>query len=70
MIYYSIIPMDFIMKQPPEKYPDTVEINYKGEIVQAIPMGNNKYMITRLISTSPKAYLNPIYQPGNVIKLN
>jgi len=70
MIYYSILPMDFIMNQPTEKYPETLEINYKGETVEAIPMGNNRYMITRLISTSPKAYLNPAFQPGNIITGN
>jgi hypothetical protein len=46
-----------------------VEIKYKGEKVLAAAMGNNEYMITRVISTLPKVYLNPELQPGTIIRL-
>lgn len=72
MILYSIIPADIVFngynqeKKEDIKY---VELEYQGEKIQAIPVSNSEYIITRLISTSPKAYLRPGLQPGTVIKV-
>lgn len=46
------------------------EINYLGEKVMVYPLENNRYVINRIFSTSPKAYLNPKLQPGRIINRN
>jgi len=72
VILYSIIPADIVFdgfdseKKSSMKF---VELEYMGEKIQAIPVSNGEYIIARLLSTSPKAYLNPALQPGNVIKV-
>lgn len=74
MILYSIMPVDIVFRN--FDYGDEVkyfETEYMGEKVQVADIGNNKYRINKIISTSPQAYLNPGLQPGNIIsniKLN
>jgi hypothetical protein len=70
VILHSIIPYEKIYEGYTENnIKEFVEINYKGEKVLAAAMGNSEYMITRVISTWPKAYLNPELQPGTIIRL-
>jgi hypothetical protein len=69
MIMHSIIPNEIIFsnveKSSDYKY---FEMEYLGERVQVIAGIDNKYVINRIISTSPKAYLNPNLQPGVIIE--
>jgi hypothetical protein len=69
VIYYSIIPLEVVfgptLENQQKKF---IEIDYLGEKVEVMPTENNKYVINRLISTSPKAYLNPKLQPGSIIE--
>ena len=71
MILYSIIPADVVFDgfDSSKNNMRFVELEYMGEKIQAIPESNGEYIIARLLSTSPKAYLNPALQPGNVIKV-
>ncbi|HPD01657.1 MAG TPA: YlzJ-like family protein, partial [Acetivibrio sp.] len=46
---------------------NNLELNYLGEKVVVVPLSNNRYRIERVISTSPKAYLNPKLMPGSII---
>lgn len=68
MILYSIVPVEVVFSAcggQEEMRP--VEMEYLGEKVQVMPAGNNNFIICRIISTSPKAFLNPQLQPGTVI---
>lgn len=70
MILYSIIPMEIVMgiyENSNVSKDEYTEMKYLGEMIQAVPIENNRYIIRRLISTSPKAYLNPRFQPGTII---
>lgn len=68
MIMYSIIPNELIFSGIPGQIDNNyLEIEYLGERVQVMSMSNSQYVIQRVISTSPKAYLNPRLQPGSVI---
>ena len=66
MILYSIIPDEVIFgnNDIESKF---IELKYMGERVQVFALSNSKFQISRLLSTSPKAYLNPSLQPGTVI---
>lgn len=68
MILYSIIPVEVVFdsKQNCEEY-NFMEIEYEGEKVVVSPLSNSQYRVDRLISTSPKAYLNPKLMPGQII---
>lgn len=72
MILYSIIPAEFVINGFGSNWNSNlrfVELEYMGERIQAIPLSNGEYIIERILSTSPKAYLNPALQPGKIIKL-
>lgn len=71
MILYSIMPVDVVFRTyDNEYYKKIIEVDYMGETVQVLPVENNNYMINRLISTSPRAFLNSQLQPGTLIKGN
>jgi hypothetical protein len=75
MILYSIIPAEIVFgdyfwqdQNGGAKRSKSIEIDYFGERVEVSPLTNDQYMIKRLISTSPKAFLDPRFKPGTVIK--
>jgi hypothetical protein len=71
MILYSIIPAELVFADSPDRPNQTfLEMDYRGEKVQVSPLENNRYIIQRLLSSSPKAYLDPNLQPGRVITMN
>ena len=69
MILYTIVPDEFIFGNTGKDFKggDSMEIDYLGEKVLVSKAYGDQYIIDRLISTSPKAYLNPKLQPGAVI---
>lgn len=71
MILYTVMPDELIFGNRPEdnKNGNLKEVDYMGEKVQVMQTGGNRYVINRLISTSPKAYLNPKLQPGAVVEI-
>lgn len=69
MILYSIIPVDIVFGGDYDnKEISSIEIEYEGEKVEVTPLANNTYKINRVISTAPKAYLNPKLMPGTLIE--
>lgn len=69
MILYSIVPANIVFQGMEEKDGRrSREIEYMGERVIVTPSGENELVIDRIISTSPKAFLNPKLQPGTIIK--
>jgi hypothetical protein len=69
VILYSIIPVGVVFDSQYncEKF-NFMEIEYEGEKVVVSPLSNSTYRVDRLISTSPKAYLNPKLMPGQIIE--
>lgn len=69
MIHYSIIPAEIVFgNNDGSDLGKFLEIEYQGERVQVLPLTNNRYEVNRIISTSPKAFLNPDLQPGSIIE--
>lgn len=71
MILYTIVPDEIIFG---EGYNNALENNlteveYLGEKLQVVQAVGNQYVIKRIISTSPKAFLNPRLQPGVIINI-
>ncbi|HHX17800.1 MAG TPA: hypothetical protein GX727_02945 [Clostridium sp.] len=70
MILYSIVPVEIVFGNFSNQIKENeyVELEYLGEKIIAIPLSNNRYKIDRIISTSPKVYLNPNLAPGTIIE--
>lgn len=68
MILYSIVPGEVVFEYNENPVTSFLEMEYLGEKVVVSQTDDNKYVICRLISTSPKAYLDPRLQPGMVIE--
>lgn len=71
MILYSIIPVDVVFgsKNNFLKEYNFIEVEYEGEKIEVTPLQGSTYRVNRLISTSPKTYLNPKLMPGSVIEI-
>lgn len=68
MIFHSIIPLETVFQDmPKDEGQRYTEMDYLGEKIQVSALTNNQLVIQRIISTSPKAYLNPRLQPGTTI---
>lgn len=71
MILYSIVPAEIVFRDLVQDHDkQSLVVYYLGEKIEVTPSLDNTYLINRLISTSPKAYLNPKLQPGTIIKAN
>lgn len=69
MIIHSIVPLEMIFQDSgADSRQVPIVIQYMGELVEAIPVGTGGFTISRVLSTSPSAYLNPKLQPGREIK--
>jgi hypothetical protein len=67
VILYSIVPAEVVFENKDLNYGLLKEIDYLGEKVIVMPIENNQYKISRVISTSPQAFLDPKLQPGSII---
>lgn len=68
MILYTIVPTEIIFGNIGENSGNKfIEIEYMGEKVIVSPNENDGFVINRVISTSPQAYLNAKLQPGTTI---
>ncbi len=66
MILYTIVPYDAIFNAGNDvKY---LEMEYLGEKVRVICTPDNRFILDRLLSTSPKSFLDPRFKPGSVIQ--
>jgi hypothetical protein len=70
VILYSIIPVEVVFRSDNylEEY-NFIEVEYEGERIEVIQLQDNTYKVNRLISTSPKMYLNPKLMPGSIIEI-
>lgn len=71
MILYTIVPDEIVFGEGYNNASDNIytEVEYMGEKVQVVQAVGNQYVIKRIISTSPKAFLNPGLQPGVIINI-
>jgi len=70
MIHYSIIPPEVVF-QGFNDYQEQTHFfaEYKGEKIMVTKRPGNKFEITRLLSTRPASFLDPAYQPGNLVDM-
>ncbi len=65
-MYYSIVPYENLFPPEPNEF-DYKEVQHKGNTLQLYKR-EDKYIIKRVISTDPAAYLNASISPGQEFK--
>jgi len=65
-LIYSIVPYEQIFYDARSEM-SFVEVTLHGERVVLLKNKDNTYTIDRLVSTNPKAYLNPELMPGTLL---
>lgn len=72
MFLYTIFPPEFIFDEDDcehqSKQAVEVEIQRNGMSFLVSPADGGQMKINRLISTNPRDYLNPDWQPGSIMK--
>jgi len=68
VILYSIVPAEIVFSgaddQPQVKY---FEAEYRGEKIIVTETPDRQYKISRLLSTRPSSFLDPLLQPGRAV---
>lgn len=68
MIVYTIFPLELVFEGYEDFKPEYEEIERDGCRLLVEALSFNQGKIVRLISSNPQDYLNPAYQPGEIIK--
>lgn len=67
MVLYTNQPYELIF---PNDTATSQNIGISDGIIETLKSNDGKMHIRRLISTDPKAYLNPDYSPGAILKIS
>lgn len=69
MIIYSTIPLEYIFEGYEQYQPKYEEVTYDGVQMLVEPTGPFQGKIVRLYSSNPQHYLDPRFQPGNLLHI-
>jgi len=67
VILYSIIPPEFVFQGFWENNTQQQLVEFRGEKIMVKKRPDNQFEITRLLSTRPASFLDPVYQPGSLV---
>lgn len=68
-LLWTVMPMDLVVDGLLPPPAPRLEMQVGGRILQVIPGSGGSGTIERLISTDPRDYLDPAWQPGSQIAL-
>ena len=68
MILYTVIPLDDVFEGIEEPPITTTEMAVGGMTLELEPLDDFRAKVVRIISSDPRHYLAPHYQPGAVIR--
>lgn len=63
---YSVVPNDIIFREANRGAETIIQTSHRGHLVEAISSAEG-CCISRVLSTDPSAYLDPLLQPGTKI---
>jgi hypothetical protein len=69
MIIYSTVPLEYIFEGYEQYKPEFEEVVYEGVHMLVEPLGSYRSKIVRLYSNNPQHYLDPRFQPGNLLHI-
>ena len=61
---YTIMPMDMVLASGEALKYNFEERNINGQLVQVTKGDDENYSVVRVMSTDPKTFLKPEFQPG------
>lgn len=67
MFYYSIYPPEVILNEELDQKEVHREVEFEGKKMIVTIDAQGEQRITRLISTDPNDFLDPRWNPGNII---
>lgn len=69
MILHTVVPMHLILEGKEEEA-NQIEINLaNGRTLILEPLGFSQAKLIRLVSSDPKDYLDPRFQPGRILNI-
>ncbi|WP_026692432.1 YlzJ-like family protein [Peribacillus kribbensis] len=68
MILYTTMPHELMLGQEMERYPDCMEIDYRGIQLEVQMHSPFCFRVERIISTEPGHYLIADIQPGSFLQ--
>lgn len=69
MIIYTPLPLELVLEGNSDFSPEYQEVEREGIMLLIENLGNQRGKVVRLFSSNPQDYLNPLLQPGEIIKL-
>ncbi len=69
MILYTALPLELIWEGYSDFSPQYQEIEKEGRVLLIEPLSFNQGKVARLISSNPQDYMDPSFQPGEIINL-
>lgn len=69
MLLYTPLPLELVLEGY-DHYRCYKEIEFAGVKLQVEQLDSGRGKITRILSTNPKDFLNPLFQPGNIVSFD
>lgn len=70
MILWTPLPLEQVLDDTGRAFPATEEVVVEGTRLQVEPLDGHRARVVRLLSLDPADYLDPRWQPGQVISYN
>lgn len=68
MTLYTVMPMEMVWEGMWKEPEVLAEVRVNGLLMQVQPLESRRGIIVRLLDCPLEAYLNPSYEPGQVIE--
>ncbi|HHU69597.1 MAG TPA: hypothetical protein GXZ31_04750 [Thermoanaerobacterales bacterium] len=69
MIHYVALPIELVVENMDKTDYNFIEVEIDGIKMIMEPIEFNKWRIVRVISSNPYDFVNPLYQPGQILNL-
>lgn len=67
-ILWSVMPIELVIDGMAPALPARVEMSVEGRVLEVEPGSDGMATVVRLVSTDPRDYLDPRFQPGARIR--
>lgn len=68
-LIWTVMPLEVALQGLEPDLPASVEAVIEGRLMQVLPTGDGMAVVQRLLSSDPRDYLEPRWQPGERVHL-
>lgn len=68
-ILWSVMPIELVLEGLAPTYPPRAEMVVDGRVLEVEPGSDGTATVVRLLSSDPRDYLNPRFQPGACVRM-